>query len=137
MKSYIICRMNFLNPILSKDDYNLNSNLYFFKNICLHFKRFVDYQPVLRYKLYILQETTPIFKLHERRENHRACRLLQSLHRIGVTVKILLRLYRTLSHMLKNLTEVENNNSFSSVYTTSRGVEVHFQSGEHKVVQAT
>jgi hypothetical protein len=54
-----------------------------------------------------------------------------------VTVKLLLQLYRTLTHILKNWPEVENDYSSSSIQTTSRGVEVHFQNGEHKVVQAT
>ena len=51
--------------------------------------------------------------------------------------KILLQLNRTLSHMLKNSTEVETDYSSSSIYITSRGVEVCFQNGEPKVVQAT
>jgi hypothetical protein len=56
---------------------------------------------------------------------------------MGVRAKILLQLYRNLSHMLKNSTEVENYYSSSSIYATSRGLEVHFQNGEHKVVQGT
>jgi len=54
-----------------------------------------------------------------------------------VIVKILLQLYSNLSHMLKNSSEVENDYSSFSIYTTSRGVEGHFQNGAHKVMQAT